>query len=382
MERRPRGGGDAARPARLVAGVAGRRGAGGAARGGRGAGVRGDARLGARAGQHAPPHGRRRGRRAGLAARRPGRRAGAARPARRRLRHASVRPVERGRGLRGRALPLDLRLDARARAARADVRAARPRRGPGRRVGGPRAARAARARPAAAGARGQLAVLAGPRHRPRLRPRADLRHVPAGRHPAQVRQLRRVRRGGRRAAALRRLPRADVPVVGRAAAAEARHDRGADHGRPDARARQRRARRARAVRRAARGDRGIRRRGDRGAARGARREPLPRRARRHAGGAARPRARRPPAGARDPRRAARRLRAARRGARLRGRAGRPPARSPPSPATAASGSSPGSRRARPSGPALGMLVAALAADFSVAAPPLAPRSRAGSAHTP
>ena len=34
------------------------------------------------------------------------------------------------------------------------------------------------------------------------------------------------------------------------------------------------------------------------------------------------------------------------------------------------------------GPALGMLVAALAADFSDAAPPPAPRSRAGSAHTP
>ena len=76
----------------------------------------------------------------------------------------------RGRGLAGRALPLDLRLDARARAARADVRAARPRRGARRRVGGARAARAARARPAAARARGQLPLLAGPRHRPRRRP--------------------------------------------------------------------------------------------------------------------------------------------------------------------------------------------------------------------
>jgi glutamate---cysteine ligase / carboxylate-amine ligase len=52
---------------------------------------------------------------------------------------------------------------------------------------------------------------------------------------------------------------------------------------------------------------------------------------------------------------------------------------------------PGDRRQRivaglaqgePVGPALGMLVAALAADFSDAAPPPAPRSRAGSAHTP
>ena len=119
---------------------------------------------------------------------------------------------------------------------------------PGPRGGGPRAARAARARAAAARARRELAVLAGPRHRPRVGARARLRHVPARRHPAAVRRLRRVRRGDRRAAALRRLPRADVPVVGRAAAAEARHDRGADHGRPDARGRQRGARRARPVR--------------------------------------------------------------------------------------------------------------------------------------
>ena len=42
--------------------------------------------------------------------------------------HAPVRAVERHRGLARRALPVDLRLDARARPARADLRAARPRR--------------------------------------------------------------------------------------------------------------------------------------------------------------------------------------------------------------------------------------------------------------
>ena len=253
---------------------------------------------------------------------------------------------------------------------------------PDARVGGARAARDARARPAAARAVGQLAVLAGPRHRPRLGARAGLRHVPARRHPARVRQLRRVRRGGRRAAALRRVPRADVPVVGRAAAAEARHDRGADHGRADARRRQRRAGGARAVRGAARGDGGLRRRGDRGAARGARREPLPRHARRDARGVHRPRARHAPAGAarsstscsprarRTPPSSAARPSSA------------PSRRSPPSPATTASGCSPASPRASQFGPALGMLVSALAADFSAAARPAAPRSRAGSARSP
>ena len=51
-----------------------------------------------------------------------------------------------------------------------------------------RAARPARARAAAARARRELAVLAGARHRARRRARADLRHVPAGRHPAAVRR--------------------------------------------------------------------------------------------------------------------------------------------------------------------------------------------------
>ena len=152
--------------------------------------------------------------RAGRAARGPGRRPRPARAARGRRGHAPVRAVERRRGLPGRPLPVDLRLDARAGAARADVRAPRPRRGARPRVGDPGAARPARARAAAARPRGELAVLAGPRHGARRRARADLRHVPARRHPAGVRRLRRVRRGDRRAAALRGVPRADASCGG------------------------------------------------------------------------------------------------------------------------------------------------------------------------
>ncbi len=60
----------------------------------------------------------------------------------------------------------------------------------------------------------------------------------------------------RPAAALRGVPRAHVPVVGRAPAAALRHDRGADHGRADDRRRLGGADRARAVPRAPRGTEG------------------------------------------------------------------------------------------------------------------------------
>ena len=49
----------------------------------------------------------------------------------------------------------------------------------------------------------------------------------------RLRRLRRVRRDGRPAPALRGVPRADLSVVGPAPAAEVRHDRGAHDGRPD-----------------------------------------------------------------------------------------------------------------------------------------------------
>ena len=97
-----------------------------------------------------------------------------------------------------------------------------------------RANRHARAPAAAARAVGQLAVLAGPRHRPGLGAHAALPGLPARRASrAPFARLRRLRRGGRPADPLRRDPRADVPVVGRAPAAALRHGRGADHGRAD-----------------------------------------------------------------------------------------------------------------------------------------------------
>ena len=80
---------------------------------------------------------------------------------------------------------------------------------------------------------GELAVLAGARQRPRVGPDAGLPGLPARGHPAGVQRLRRLRRGRGHADPHRRDPRADLPVVGRAPAARARHGRGADHGRPD-----------------------------------------------------------------------------------------------------------------------------------------------------
>ena len=200
--------------------------------------ARRDARLGARARDRAARR-RRRRRVAELAraARRARATARAARHARRGRRHAPVRAVAGRRGLARRALPVPLRLDARAGPARADVRAARARRGARPRDGA--CARSTRMRahlPLLLALSAQLAVLAGPRHRawPR-RARRSSRPSRASGIPRAFALLRRLRRGGRRAAALRRDPRADVPVVGRAAAAALRHARGAGHGRADAR---------------------------------------------------------------------------------------------------------------------------------------------------
>jgi hypothetical protein len=97
----------------------------------------------------------------------------------------------------------------------------------------PPAQPAARASAATARAVGQLAVLAGPRHRPRVDADDGLRRLPAHRHPAPVRLLRGLGADGRHPAALGRVPRTDVPVVGRAPAACARHGRGARDGRAD-----------------------------------------------------------------------------------------------------------------------------------------------------
>ena len=113
------------------------------------------------------------------------------------LGHPPVRDLAGDRGLRRRALPVRLRVDARARAPRADLRAPRPRRRPRPGDRDPRLRPDARPPAAAARAVGQLAVLAGPRHRPRLGAHAALPGLPARRHPARVRRLRRLRRDRR-----------------------------------------------------------------------------------------------------------------------------------------------------------------------------------------
>ena len=250
--------------------------------------TRRDARLGARAGQR-PAHDRRRRRRAARGAA-PGaeRHARRARPPRRGRGHAPVGALGAHAGFTGRALPVRAPVDARAGPARADVRAARARRGPRPRGGRTRAERDAAAHPGAARAVGQLAVLAGPRLRPGFRPHAGVPDVPAHRRAPPLRQLRRLRAGDRRARALRRDPRAHVPVVGRAAAADVRHRRGPRDGRPDARGGHRRARRAGAVPRAA-GGRAIGGAADRRRGAGGRgREPLHRGPGRDGRGADRP----------------------------------------------------------------------------------------------
>ena len=111
------------------------------------------------------------------------------------------------------------------------------------------------ARPPAAAARalGQLAVLAGPRHRPRARraPRSSRRsRGSASRAPSPTTRTGSTRRP---ADPQRRLPGAELPLVGRAPAAALRHRRGADPGRADHRRRVGGAGRAGPVHRRARG---------------------------------------------------------------------------------------------------------------------------------
>ena len=246
VDGRPGRGGHAAR-ARRLAGVALRGRAARAPGGARRAHARGDARAGARAGDEPARDGRGGGQRAARDARGPGRDRPGARPARRGRGHAPDRARRGGRGLARRPLPVPAREPARAGAARADVRAARARRGAGSGARRARAERHARAHPGAAGAVGELAVHARHRQRPGLRAHAGLPGLPAHRHPARDGQLRRLRRVDRRPDPLRRDPGADVHLVGRAAAAAARHARGAGDGRPDPDPRHRGARRARPV---------------------------------------------------------------------------------------------------------------------------------------
>ena len=195
----------------------------------------------------------------------------------------SVHAVAEHEDLRGRPLPLPVRVDARAGAPRADVRAARACRGARRRERDAGREPPALAPAAAAGAVGELALLAGPRDGPRLGAHSPVPGLPSRGDTARVCRLRRLRLNDRSAAALRSVSRADIPVVGRAAAAAIRDDRGADHGRAEHRGRLDGADRARAEPDPAGGDRGLwRGPGDR-PARGDRREPFPRGARRRGG---------------------------------------------------------------------------------------------------
>ena len=183
VDGRRRRGGDARLAGDVAAGLALRGRAGRAARRAGAVRARGDARVGARAGDRCrtrPSAPRRRSWPSCAAGSADD--AGRARDARGRRRHASDRALGGHRGLAGRALPVRARVDARAGAARADVRAARPRRRAGARGGVAGAERAAAAHAGAARAVGQLAVLAGPRQRPRVRAHAGVPGVPAHRH--------------------------------------------------------------------------------------------------------------------------------------------------------------------------------------------------------
>ena len=235
VDGRHRGGGDAARAERVEPHLAlggGARGAAGRhdrAHGGR------DARLGARAGDRAARR-RPRARSTSCARLRSGL-AEVLEPLGIRAAVAGTHPftlwedVEVSPGARYQFLYSSMRELARREPT---FGAARARRGAEPRAGGARLQPRARAPADAARAVGQLAVLAGPRHRAVLDAHAALPGLPARRHPARVPLLRRLRRGHRRAAPLRRDPRADVPVVGRAAAAALRDARDPDHGRADA----------------------------------------------------------------------------------------------------------------------------------------------------
>ncbi len=145
------------------------------------------------------------------------------RPARRRLGHPPVRDLAGDRRLRRRALPVRLRLDARARPPRADLRPPCPRRRPRPRDRDPRQRPDARPPPAAPRPLRQLALLAGPRLRPRLGPHPALSGLSPGRRAPRLRRLRDLRRDRRPADPHRRRPRVDLPLVGRPPPARPRH---------------------------------------------------------------------------------------------------------------------------------------------------------------
>ena len=240
-----RGGADDPRPGELGAGQCDR----GAARGERRRRRRERhqaraPRVGARDRHQAVP-GRPRGRRGAARAAPPGRRGRRqARPHDRLRRHAPVRAVGGPAHLRPPALPRPDRGAALRRAPGGHLRPARPRRDRRRRQGHPRRQRDARARRAAARAVGQLAVLARRRHRPGLRPDADLPPVPARRDAARLRGLGRLRAPHRLHGRLEGDGGLHLPLVRRPPAPELRDGRDPRDGRADAgRAHARRSRR-------------------------------------------------------------------------------------------------------------------------------------------
>ena len=127
----------------------------------------------------------------------------------------------------------------------ADLRDARPRRRRRSREGDPRRQRDAGARAGAARAVGELAVLARRRDRAGVDPDADLPRVPAGRDPADVQGLGRLRAADRVHGPRRRDRGLHVPVARRAPAPEVRHGRDPGDGLPDPRRARGRAGRAR-----------------------------------------------------------------------------------------------------------------------------------------
>ena len=142
-----------------------------------------------RGGRDARRRQRRRGGRGGSrAARAAPRRGGRARRADRLRRHASVLALRAPGDHRRAALPGADRVDAVGGRARADLRAARPRRARDAAAGDRGLERAAHVAAGAARALGELAVLAGPRHRLRLHAGEALRRLSAQRAAAGLRR--------------------------------------------------------------------------------------------------------------------------------------------------------------------------------------------------
>ena len=148
-------------------------------------------------------------------------------------RHAPLQPFRAAADHREGPLPPARRPDAVHRAARADLRHARPRRSRRPRQGDPGRERAPRPPARVPRPVGELAVLARRADRPDVVAADGLLGVPALGRPAALRELRGVRRGGRAARAHRLHRRLHAYLVGRPPPPPARHGRAADLRRGD-----------------------------------------------------------------------------------------------------------------------------------------------------